>query len=105
GNWGRGRVEGTGRGYSKAGHTCTKGAPPRWRALRYDISRRTLLAVQARNVLSRRTLLALHDVELHRLTFGQRLEAAALDGRMMDEAILLSIGRRDEAETLRIVEP
>eukprot|EP01012_Entosiphon_sulcatum_P048436 TRINITY_DN6691_c0_g1_i1.p1 TRINITY_DN6691_c0_g1~~TRINITY_DN6691_c0_g1_i1.p1 ORF type:complete len:125 (-),score=10.58 TRINITY_DN6691_c0_g1_i1:204-578(-) len=63
------------------------------------------LAARTDDVLGGGTLLALHDVELHRLTFGQRLEAVALDGRMMHEAILLAVRRGDEPETLRIVEP
>src|SRR6266536_2757842 len=57
------------------------------------------------DVLSGRALLALHDVELDALAFGERLVAAALDGRMMNEAILLTILGRDEAKALRIVEP
>src|SRR5512143_2147863 len=57
------------------------------------------------DVLSGRALLALHDVELDALAFGERLVAVALDRRMMDEAILLTILGRDEAKALRIVEP
>src|SRR5688500_12472941 len=40
------------------------------------------------HVLRGRAFLALHDVELHALTFVQRLEAAALDRRMVDEQVL-----------------
>ena len=57
------------------------------------------------HVLGRRTLLTLYDIELHALAFGERLEAIALNGRVMNEAILLSVLGRDKAETLRIVEP
>ena len=57
------------------------------------------------DVLSGRALLTLHDVELDALAFGERLVAVALDGRMMNEAILLTILGRDEAKALRIVEP
>src|SRR5664279_1313096 len=57
------------------------------------------------HVLSRGTLLPLDDIELHRLAFGQRLEAAALDRAVVDEAVLLTVVRGDEAEPLRVVEP
>src|SRR5215208_2139789 len=63
------------------------------------------LAAELHHVLGGRALLALHDVELHPLALGQRLEAAALDGGVVDEAILLAAFRRDEAEPLGIVEP
>jgi hypothetical protein len=39
------------------------------------------------------------------LSLGQRLEAAALDGAMMDEYIFAAIGWGDEAETLFVTEP
>src|SRR5438045_2230618 len=58
-----------------------------------------------RDVLRGWTLLTLHDVELDRLAFGKRLEAASLNRRMMDETILLAIGTREEAEALRVIEP
>src|SRR2546423_1610888 len=58
-----------------------------------------------RDVLGGRALLALHDVELHLLTLGERLEAAALDGGVMDEAVLLPVGGGDEPEALLIIEP
>src|SRR6266513_1461529 len=38
------------------------------------------LGAELGDVLSRRTLLALHDVELYALAFSQRLEAVALNG-------------------------
>src|SRR5262249_55962403 len=57
------------------------------------------------HVFGRRPLLPLHDVELDALTFGERLESIALDGRVMNEAVLLSILGRNEAEPLGIVEP
>src|SRR5690348_4088447 len=60
---------------------------------------------QLRHVLGCRAFLSLHDVELDALPLTEGLEAAAFDGRMMNEAILLSILRRDEAEALLIVEP
>src|SRR5688500_20292727 len=60
---------------------------------------------RARDVLGGRPLLALHDVELHRVTLGQRLEAAALDGAVVDEAVLRAVVGGDEAEPLRVVEP
>src|ERR1700728_1759279 len=58
-----------------------------------------------RHVLGGRPLLPLHDVKLHRVTLGQRLEARPLDRTVMHEAVLLAVVRRDETEPLRIVEP
>src|SRR5581483_3778848 len=63
------------------------------------------LVREPRYVLGRGTLLSLHDFELDALPLGQRLEAAAVDGRMMDEAILRAALRSDEAEALGVVEP
>ena len=57
------------------------------------------------HVLRRGTLLALYDVELDFLALGERLEAAALDRRVMYETILGATLRRDETKTLLIVEP
>src|SRR5688500_17363519 len=62
-------------------------------------------SAQAHDVLGRGALLALHHVELHALALGERLEARALDGRVVDEAVLLTVVTRDEAEALRVVEP
>src|SRR5687767_9337844 len=55
--------------------------------------------------LRRRALLALDDVELDLLTLGEGLVALGLDGGVMDEAVLLTIGPGDEPETLFRVEP
>src|SRR5687768_12279625 len=63
------------------------------------------LAAELDDVLGGRALLALHDVALHALTLGERLEAAALDGRVVDEEILAAVLGRDEAEALGVVEP
>src|SRR5688500_2688481 len=57
------------------------------------------------HVLRGGALLALHDVELHALTLGEALKALALDARMVNEAVLLAVVTRDEAEALRVVEP
>src|SRR5687767_8991802 len=57
------------------------------------------------DVFRRRTLLALDHVELDAITFGEGLEAIALDRRVVDEAILAAAVRRDETKALRIVEP
>src|ERR1044071_402726 len=73
-------------------------------ACREGITLRVLLA-NLRDVLRRRALSTLNDVELDALAFGQRPEAAALNRRMMDEAVFLASLRRDEAEALRVVEP
>src|SRR5690348_3838743 len=58
------------------------------------------LARDLRHVLGGRTLLSLHDLELDEVTLGERLEAVPLDRRVMNETILLSILRRDEAKPL-----
>src|SRR5258706_923879 len=63
-----------------------------WRSDRPDVRRR-------------RALLALHDVELHALSLGEALEPRHADRRVMDEHVLRAVVRRDEPETLRIVEP
>src|SRR5215204_508294 len=62
-------------------------------------------AAEPRHVLRGRALLPLHDVELHVLAFVQRLEAAALDGRVVNEQILAPVLGSDEAETLGVIEP
>src|SRR6185312_14800343 len=63
------------------------------------------LLADLRYVLGRGTLLALHDLELDALAFGESLEAQSTNRGMMNEAILRTILRRDEAEALRVVEP
>src|SRR6185369_16518133 len=63
------------------------------------------LAPELHDVLSGRSLGALDDVELHTLAFRQRLEAAALDGRVVDEAVLLTVFGRNEPKALGVVEP
>src|SRR5690348_14188352 len=63
------------------------------------------LPAELGDVLRRGALLALHDVELHPLAFGERLEALALDGRVVNEAVLLAILRGDEPEALGVIEP
>src|SRR5688572_19434249 len=63
------------------------------------------LAAQLDDVLRGRALSALHHVELDLVTLGQGLEALSRDRRVMNEAILLSTLRSDEAEALGIVEP
>src|SRR5215213_8480406 len=63
------------------------------------------LASELDDVFRRGPLCALNDVELHALTFGERLEAAALDGRMVDEAIFLAAFGGDETKAFGVVEP
>src|SRR3569833_4478675 len=65
---------------------------------------RRALAADLRHVLGGGALLALHDFELNALAFGKRLEALALDRRVMHEAILLAVLGRDESKALRVVE-
>src|SRR6266702_274070 len=57
------------------------------------------------DVLRRRALLTLHDVELDALALGQGLEALRLDRGVMHEAVLFAVLGRDEAEAFRVVEP
>src|SRR5262245_15542608 len=52
------------------------------------------------DVLRRRTLLTLNDVEFDAVTLGKRLEAVALDGRVVDEAVLAATVGGDKAEAL-----
>src|SRR6185437_11498537 len=51
------------------------------------------------------TLGPLRHVELHPLAFLQAAEALAGDGRKMDEHVRSPVLRRDETETLGVVEP
>src|SRR5712664_4915507 len=61
--------------------------------------------LQLHDILRRRAFLALHDFELHALAFGQRLEPFSLNRRVMHEAILAAVFRRDKPEALGVVEP
>src|SRR6266550_5684501 len=61
--------------------------------------------LQLHDVLRRGALLTLHDLELHALAFGQRLEPFTLNRGVMHEAVLAAALRRDEAEALGVVEP
>src|SRR4029079_5861031 len=57
------------------------------------------------NVLCRGALLALDDVEFDSIAFGQALEALAGDGRVVHEAVLLTVFGGDESKALRVIEP
>jgi hypothetical protein len=57
------------------------------------------------NVLCRRAFLTLDDVKLNQRAFAERLEAFALNGGVVDEAILATVLRRDKAKALTVVEP
>src|SRR5262245_63233321 len=46
----------------------------------------------------------LHDLELHTLALGKRLESLSLDRGEMHEHVLATL-LRDETKTLRVVEP
>src|SRR6185369_15794123 len=85
---------------SSQGMARPRGASPRPHGAT-DVGSTTQLC----HVLGRRAILPLNHVELDTLAFGQRLEAAALNGGVMDEAVLLAVLTRDEAESLRVVEP
>jgi hypothetical protein len=65
-----------------------------------DVNR--LERLDSRSLLALRALL---DFEAHLLVFLKRLEALRLDLGEMSEQILTTIIRRDETETLCIVEP
>src|SRR5690606_21061119 len=61
-------------------------------------------ALQHLHLVGLHALLATHGDEAHLLAFLQGLETRALDGAEVDEQVLAGL-RRDEAETLGIVEP
>src|SRR5216683_3154833 len=61
--------------------------------------------LQLHDILRRGAFLALHDFELHALAFGERLEAFSLNRRVMHEAVLAAVFRRDKPEPLGVVEP
>src|SRR5690349_15706341 len=82
--------------------TTTAGPGDPGPAVRVAIGR---LPSELHDVLGRRTLLALHDVELDPLSLGQRLEPLTLNRRVVDEAVLLAAFGRDEAEALGVIEP
>jgi len=63
------------------------------------------LAFDLPDVLSRRTLLALNDVELDAITLAQRPEAISLNGRMMYEDVLRPVVESDKTEALAVIEP
>src|SRR5712664_3075404 len=73
-----------------------RGAPCRFRCRGW---------LQLHDVLRRRTLLGLHDLELHALAFGQRFESFSLNRCVMHEAVLAAVLGCDEPEALGIVEP
>src|SRR5438045_3276807 len=62
------------------------------------------LAPDLGDVLGRGALGTLNDVELNSLSLGQSAEAAALNCRVVNEAILLTAFGGDEAKALRVVE-
>src|SRR3989449_8636768 len=58
--------------------------------------------LELHDVLRRRTLLSLHDVELDPLALGERLEPLCLDRGVVHEAVLLAVLGRDETKALRV---
>src|SRR5690242_681721 len=61
--------------------------------------------LQLHDVLRRRALLRLHNLELHALAFGQRLESLSLNRGVMDETVFAAVFGRDESKALGVVEP
>src|SRR6266446_8938565 len=61
--------------------------------------------LQLHDVLRRGALLPLHDLEFDALALGQRLEPFSLNRGVMHEAVLAAAFGRNEAESLRVVEP
>ena len=57
------------------------------------------------NVRCARALGALLDVEGNGLPFGQGVESITLDGCVVDEDVLGSIGRSDKAKAFFVTEP
>src|SRR4029079_19476499 len=86
-------------------HLKKRAAPAMSRAALYYYSASSDLRAELGDVLGGGTLLALHDVELDTLAFSQRLEAVAIDGGVVNEAILLSVLGGDEAKALGVVKP
>src|SRR6266550_4991016 len=66
---------------------------------------RSCARLELHDILRRRTLLSLHDVELDPLALGERLEPLCLDRGVVHEAVLLAVLGRDETKALRVVEP
>ncbi len=79
---------------------CCLGLLSDWR-----LSRLSPLAIDLCYVLRGGTLISVNDVELYVIALVQRLETVAADGREMHEHVLGSVVRRDEAETLTVIEP
>src|SRR5437867_3125703 len=77
-------------------HGAPVGAPFRFRCRGW---------LQLHDVLRRRALLGLHDLELHALAFGQRLESFSLNRGVVHEAVLAAVLGRDEPEALGVIEP
>src|SRR6185312_11136808 len=73
--------------------------------LRSDPPLRTRLRVHGADVSSLQALGALADVELHLLPLGEGAEAVGLNRGVVAEDILAAVVLRNEAETLRVVEP
>src|SRR5687767_13855871 len=69
------------------------------------VSRREVCLACLAHVLGGRTLRPLDDVEFDCIALGQGLEAAALNGTVVHEAVFGAVIRRDEAEPFRVVEP
>src|SRR5690606_25103770 len=59
----------------------------------------------ALNVSSLRTFLALLDIELHFLTFGQRFEAFTSDSTEVYEYVCTAVVLSDETEAFLVVKP
>src|SRR3970040_2156600 len=92
--------------YAAPIHPQAHGAAPVTRdgpTFRLVVQRR--LRAHHSHVVRRRALLALHDVELDCVAFLQGLETVPLNGRVVDEAVLLAVIAGDETEALALVEP
>src|SRR5215211_566182 len=72
---------------------------------RASVGGRDRRALQRLDVPCRRPLGALLGVVAHLRALSQRLEAAALDRAVVHEQVLAGVIRRNESETLVIVEP
>src|SRR5687768_10789545 len=92
-------------GWVLKGRSDVRRTGPRVPRPRMPRSRQSGLLAELRHVLGGRALLALDDLELDALALGERLEATALDGRVVHEAVLLAVLGRDEAKALGVVEP
>jgi hypothetical protein len=85
--------------------TTNKKAPPMGGAFYHQVPGTWYPVLLGYDVGRARAFLALLNVVGDGLSLGQRLEATALDGAVMDEDVLAAVGRSDKAEAFLVTEP